>query len=74
MVAGLLAFFLGDLKDGLVVYGLLLINGFIGFYQEIKALASLTGESIPVEKNAGVILNQDAPVHERINILLKEQP
>jgi Ca2+-transporting ATPase len=131
MVAGLLAFFLGDLKDGLVVYGLLLINGFIGFYQEIKALASvkalksltlptiralrdgkeieinikelvpgdivllfegdvvpadirliesvglmvdeaiLTGESIPVEKNAGVILNQDAPVHERINILFK---
>jgi Ca2+-transporting ATPase len=41
MVAGLLAFFLGDLKDGLVVYGLLLINGFIGFYQEIKALASV---------------------------------
>jgi len=131
MVAGLLAFFLGDLKDGLVVYVLLLINGFIGFYQEIKALTSvralksltlptirvlrdgkeieinikelvpgdivllfegdvvpadirliesvglmvdeaiLTGESIPVEKNAGVILNQDAPVHGRINILFK---
>ena len=37
MVAGLLAFFLGDLKDGLVVYGLLLINGFIGFLSGNKS-------------------------------------
>lgn len=41
MIAGLLAFFLGDMKDGVVVYGIVVINGLIGFYHELKAQASV---------------------------------
>ncbi|MGB9873579.1 MAG: cation-translocating P-type ATPase, partial [Hydrogenobacter sp.] len=41
MMAGLLAFFLGDIKDGVVVYVIVLINGLIGFYQELKAQVSI---------------------------------
>ena len=131
LIAGVLAFLFGDLKDALVVYGLLLINGLIGFYQEIKAIASvkalksltsptvrvlrdgkesetnikdlvpgdivllfegdivpadirlvdstgllvdeamLTGESIPVEKNATSTLDENVPIHHRVNSLFK---
>lgn len=39
--AGLIAFLLGDVKDGLLVYGIVLINGLLGFYQELKAIASI---------------------------------
>jgi len=41
IAAGGLALFLGDLKDAIVVFGLVLVNGLIGFYQEIKALSSI---------------------------------
>ncbi len=131
MVAGFLALLLGDPQDALVVYGLILINGLIGFYQEMKAITSiealksltalksrvirerkekeidsrfltvgdivllregdvvpadirlleawgllvdeslLTGESLPVEKDAGRVLFEDAPIYERVNCLFK---
>lgn len=41
MVAGFVAVFFGDLADGMVVYGLVIANGLIGFYQELKAIASI---------------------------------
>ena len=41
LIAGFLAFLLGDIKDSLVVYGLIFVNGLVGFYQEIKAQASV---------------------------------
>ncbi|QER41926.1 cation-transporting P-type ATPase [Thermodesulfobacterium sp. TA1] len=129
--AGFLAFFLGDLKDAIVIFGLVLANGLIGFYQELKALASvealrklaqakvrvlrdgrevevdvrelvpgdvvllgegdvvpadlrlisatglmvdealLTGESIPAEKIAQVVLKEDTPIHARKNLVFK---
>ncbi|RMH03465.1 MAG: cation-transporting P-type ATPase, partial [Aquificota bacterium] len=131
MLAGLLALAFGELKDAAVVYGILLINGLIGFYQEIKAIASikalksltaptvkviregkqeevkveelvpgdivllaegdvvpadirliesagllvdealLTGESVPVEKEAQRVLPEDTPLHDRVNCLYK---
>ena len=129
--AGLIAFLLGDVKDGLLVYGIVLINGLLGFYQELKAIASiealksltalktkvvrdgkevevdsrdlvpgdivllgegdvvpadirllesvgllvdealLTGESLPVEKDADLLLFEDTPLHARANCLYK---
>ena len=131
LTAGFIALFLGDLKDALVVYGILLANGLLGFYQELKAMASiealrsltalrvkvirdgverevdskelvpgdlvllsegdvvpadirliesaglmvdeamLTGESLPVEKEASVVLQADTPLHARSNCLYK---
>ncbi|RME08929.1 MAG: cation-transporting P-type ATPase, partial [Aquificota bacterium] len=131
LIAGFIAFFLGDLKDALVVYGILLVNGLLGFYQELRAIASiealksltapkvrviregrekeidgkelvpgdlvllgegdvvpadirliesaglmvdeamLTGESLPVEKEAGTVLAEDTPLHARSNCLYK---
>jgi Ca2+-transporting ATPase len=41
VVAGFLALFLGDWHDSVIVWGLVLINGLIGFYQELKARASI---------------------------------
>ena len=41
IIAGILALFLGDWHDSVVVLGLVLINGVIGFYQELKAKASI---------------------------------
>jgi ATPase, P-type (transporting), HAD superfamily, subfamily IC len=43
VVAGFLAFFLGDWHDSVIVWGLVLVNGLIGFYQELKARASIEG-------------------------------
>ncbi|MCS7171183.1 MAG: cation-transporting P-type ATPase [Aquificaceae bacterium] len=131
MAAGFVALFLGDLKDALVVYGILLVNGLLGFYQELKAVSSiealkamtalkvkvlrdgkekeinseelvpgdvlllgegdmvpadirllesvglmvdesiLTGESIPVEKDAEIVLAEDTPLYSRTNCLYK---
>ncbi len=131
IAAGVLAFFLGDAKDAAIVYGIVIVNGLIGFYQELKAIASiealksmtalkvkvirdgeeveidgrdlvpgdlvflgegdvvpadirliesvgllvdealLTGESIPVEKDADVILPEDTPIYGRLNCLYK---
>ncbi len=131
LTAGFIALFLGDLKDALVVYGIVLANGLLGFYQELKAIASiealrsltalkvkvirdgvereidskelvpgdlvllsegdvvpadirliesvglmvdeamLTGESLPVEKEAGIVLPADTPLHARSNCLYK---
>jgi Ca2+-transporting ATPase len=39
VVAGFLAFFLGDRHDSVIVWGIILVNGLIGFYQELKARA-----------------------------------
>ncbi|MCS6957912.1 MAG: cation-transporting P-type ATPase [Aquificaceae bacterium] len=131
MVAGFVALFLGNPKDALVVYGVLVVNGLLGFYQELKAIASiealksltalkvrvlrdgkekeidswelvpgdvvfvgegnvvpadirliesagllvdesmLTGESVPVEKEAEGVLQKDTPLHARTNCLYK---
>ncbi len=131
IAAGVLAFFLGDAKDAAIVYGIVIVNGLIGFYQELKAIASiealksmtalrvkvirdgkeveidgrdlvpgdlvllgegdvvpadirliesvgllvdealLTGESIPVEKDADVVLPEDTPIYGRLNCLYK---
>ncbi len=131
LVAGFLSLLLGELKDATVIYGLVLVNGLLGFYQEIRALTSiralksitalktrvlrdkdekeidvrflvpgdiillsegdvvpadirlvesvalqvdeaiLTGESFPVGKMASVVLQEDAPIFERINCLYK---
>ncbi len=131
LTAGFVALFLGDPKDALVVYGILLVNGLLGFYQELRAIASiealksltalkvkvirdsvereidskelvpgdivllgegdvvpadirlvesagltvdeamLTGESLPVEKDASVVLPEDTPLHARSNCLYK---
>lgn len=131
IAAGLIAIFFGEVKDATVVYGIIIVNGLIGFYQELKALSSiealksltafkvkvrreneetevdlkeivpgdivilnegdvvpadvrlieevsllvdesiLTGESLPVEKHAQVILPYDTPLHERINCVYK---
>ncbi|MFN4319942.1 MAG: cation-translocating P-type ATPase [Aquificaceae bacterium] len=131
LVAGLGALFLGDVKDAIIVYGLIAVNGLLGFYQELKAIASiealrsmtalrvrvlrdgverqvesselvpgdivllsegdvvpadirlvesvgllvdealLTGESLPVEKDASLTLLEDTPLHNRSNCLYK---
>ncbi|MFN7065166.1 MAG: cation-translocating P-type ATPase [Aquificaceae bacterium] len=41
LVAGLGALFLGDVKDAVIVYGVVIVNGLLGFYQELKAIASV---------------------------------
>ncbi|MFN3505674.1 MAG: cation-translocating P-type ATPase [Caldimicrobium sp.] len=131
LLAGIVALFLGDLKDAVIVYVIVLINGFLGFYQELKAIASiealrsmtalkskviregkemeldskelvpgdiillaegdvvpadirllestgllvdealLTGESLPVEKDADLVLPKDTPLYSRTNCLYK---
>ncbi|MCX7989201.1 MAG: cation-transporting P-type ATPase [Aquificaceae bacterium] len=131
LAAGIIALFLGNPQDALVVYCILLVNGVMGFYQELKAIASiealksmtalrakvlregeereigaeelvpgdvvllgegdmvpadirllesaglmvdesmLTGESLPVEKEAQVVLSEDTPLHARVNCLYK---
>lgn len=131
LAAGLGALFLGDVKDAIIVYGLIVLNGLLGFYQELKAIASiealrsmtalrvrviregmereiegsylvpgdivllnegdvvpadirliesvgllvdealLTGESLPVEKDASLTLPEDTPLHSRSNCLFK---
>jgi Ca2+-transporting ATPase len=43
VVAGFLALLLGDWHDSVIVWGLVLVNGLIGFYQELKARASIEG-------------------------------
>ncbi|WP_029522284.1 cation-transporting P-type ATPase [Persephonella sp. KM09-Lau-8] len=131
IVASIITFFMGDYLDSGIIAGIILINGFLGFLQELKAQASLealkkltqtkttvlrdgkeieipvsqvvpgdivilgegdvvpadirlietagllvdeailTGESIPVEKDASVVLPEDTPVYKRVNILFK---
>ncbi|WP_117237296.1 cation-translocating P-type ATPase [Thermus sediminis] len=131
IVAGFLALFLGDWYDTLVVWGLVLLNGILGFWQELRAQASieglkaltrqrvrvlregvekevdasllvpgdvilleegdvvpadtrlleatglmvdeaiLTGESVPVEKHAHAVLEDDTPIYERVNCAYK---
>ncbi len=41
VVAALLSFFLENVHEGLLISFIILINSFIGFWQEIKALASI---------------------------------
>ncbi len=38
-----MAFFFGDWHDSVIVWGLIFINCLIGFYQELKAKASIKG-------------------------------
>ncbi|MCX8076180.1 MAG: cation-transporting P-type ATPase [Aquificaceae bacterium] len=131
MIAGIFSLFLSNVRDAMVVYGILIVNGLLGFYQELKAIASiealksmtalkvkvireekerevpsdqlvpgdvvlltegdivpadmrliesvgllvdeamLTGESIPVDKNAELILEENTPLHDRLNCLYK---
>jgi Ca2+-transporting ATPase len=131
IAAAFITFFMGDYLDSGIITGIILINGLLGFFQEIKAKSSLqslkkitetkttvirggyeaqipvsdvvpgdivvvsegdivpadmrlieatgllvdeailTGESIPVEKEAEIILPEDTPVYERKNILFK---
>ncbi len=129
--AGFITMFMGDRIDSAIIWAIILINGFLGYIQEVKAKASLkalkkltetkvsviregkeieipvsqvvpgdivvlsegdivpadvrlieasglmvneavlTGESIPVEKKADIVLPEDTPVYERKNILFK---
>ncbi len=131
IAASIITFFMGDYLDTGIIAGIIFINGFLGFLQELKAQASLealkkltqtkttvlrdgkeieipvsqvvpgdivilgegdvvpadirlietagllvdeailTGESIPVEKDASVVLPEDTPVYKRVNILFK---
>lgn len=41
ILAGIVAIFVGDLKDALVIYLILIVNGALGFYQELKAISSI---------------------------------
>lgn len=41
LIATLLSFFLGNVHEGLLILFILLINSLIGFWQEVKALASI---------------------------------
>ncbi|SNZ03323.1 Ca2+-transporting ATPase [Persephonella hydrogeniphila] len=123
--------YMGDKFDAAIIGGIVLINGFLGFFQEVKARVSiqslkkltetkakvirngkekiipvslivpgdivvlaegdvvpadirlieatgllvdesiLTGESIPVEKKADILLEKDAPLYKRANLLFK---
>jgi len=131
IIAGVIAYFLGEEKDSFVIFGLIFINGLIGFYQELKAISSiealkkltalktvvkrdkkeieidasylvpgdivflregdivpadirliwsasllvdesiLTGESVPVEKTSDIVLDENTPIYNRVNILFK---
>lgn len=41
LIAALLSYFVGDLQDTLVILAIVLINGVLSFYQEIKAESSI---------------------------------
>jgi len=41
LVAALLSLFLGNVHEGLLIFVIILVNSFIGFWQEVKALASI---------------------------------
>ncbi len=131
IVAAIITFFMGDYLDSGIITGIILINGLLGFFQELKAQASLevlknltetkatvirdgkeieipqslivpgdvvilsegdvvpadirliessgllvdeailTGESIPVEKEASVVLPEDTPLYKRKNVVYK---
>ncbi|NAZ06774.1 MAG: HAD-IC family P-type ATPase [Thermocrinis sp.] len=58
VVAGFLAFFLGDWHDSVIVWGLIFINGLIGFYQELKARASI--ESLKTLTRQKVVVIRDS--------------
>ncbi len=55
IVAGILALFLGDWHDSVVVLGLVLINGIVGFYQEVKAKASIESLKLLTRQKVRVI-------------------
>ncbi|NPA52381.1 MAG: cation-transporting P-type ATPase [Aquificae bacterium] len=131
IVAALITVAMGDYLDAWIITGIILINGLLGFGQELKARASLqalkklteskatviregkqieipvsditvgdiivlgegdivpadarlfestgllvdesvlTGESIPVEKEAEIVLPEDTPLYKRTNIVFK---
>ena len=41
LVAALLSLFLGNVHEGVLIFVIILVNSFIGFWQEVKALASI---------------------------------
>jgi Ca2+-transporting ATPase len=57
VVAGFLALLLGDWHDSVIVWGLIFINGLIGFYRELKARASI--ESLKKLTRQKVIVIRD---------------
>ncbi len=131
LVAALISLISGKTFDAILIVSIVLINSLIGFYQELKAIASIealkkitetkvrvlregrekivpsseivpgdiviieegdivpadlrliesigllidesmiTGESVPVEKNADVVLDKDTPLYKRVNIAFK---
>ncbi len=131
IVASIITFFMGDYLDSGIIAGIIFINGLLGFFQELKAQASLealknltqtkttvirdgkeidipvslvvpgdvvvlgegdvvpadlrliessgllvdeailTGESIPVEKEATITLPEKTPIYKRQNVLFK---
>ena len=131
ITAAIITLFMGDYLDSGIIFGIVFVNGIIGFIQELKAKTSLealkkltetkavviregkqieipvsevvvgdvillregdivpadarlfdsqgllvdesvlTGESIPVEKEADVVLPEDTPIYKRKNIVFK---
>jgi Ca2+-transporting ATPase len=62
VVAGFLALFLGDWHDSVIVWGIILVNGLIGFYQELKARASI--ESLKKLTRQKVVVIRDGKEKE----------
>lgn len=62
MVAALISLLTGDLKDFGVIIGLILANGVIGFWQELKAETSIRALKQLTETRARVL--RDGKVHE----------
>ncbi|WP_333784645.1 cation-transporting P-type ATPase [Thermocrinis sp.] len=55
IAAGILALFFGDWHDSAVVLGLVFINGIVGFYQEVKAKASIESLKLLTRQKVRVI-------------------
>ncbi|MFN3813981.1 MAG: cation-translocating P-type ATPase [Aquificaceae bacterium] len=59
LLAGFLSLLLGELKDSIAIYGLVLVNGLLGFYQELRALTSLRALKSITALKAKVLRDKD---------------
>ncbi|HXF60717.1 MAG TPA: cation-translocating P-type ATPase [Caldilineaceae bacterium] len=77
IIAGLIAAFLGDLEDTIVIFALVVINSAIGFYQEYnaeRAMAALKEMAVPSVRvrREGVVREIPAPQLAPGDIVLLE--